>query len=585
MPAPAVPDLLSASPSLRVDARRVRQALAFAFAHGVPESTWAAFFADAMLPASAWDAGTFGRELFVAELARSFGAITIDGSAYALDAGWIERVLASPPDDAAVVAQRRRILAELDAGEAARRDLERVYALLRALRGRLELTPMRHADGLRRRLEILDALRAAIDGIASGFHGARSELARVRAYGEAIKESEAYAALVRLLDYDDHLATVDVRVRVGADGRVRALALARVRENAENPWVRSPVMRWLSRIVLLVRGYRFDAEEITARLVQHVFDGLEDVLVALVQLIGDIEPYLAALAFRDAAHRAGLRVCLPSLHDDDGAPANGANGGGHVPSRKLAGLFNPLLLPHEKRIVACDLVMSGRAAVTLLTGPNSGGKTRLLQAIGLAQLLGQGGFFVPAASAEILVAHGMFASLGQAPSADASEGRLGTELLRVRALFEVLCEGGVVLLDELCSGTNPSEGEELFRLVLDLLAELRPQAFLSTHFLSLSAALEREVAGGEGSIRFLQVELDADEHPTYRFVDGVARTSLARQTAARLGVTRDDLRRLVHRSKRAAGAAADGQAGAPRSDASRAAISDGVARVDDSSSK
>jgi DNA mismatch repair protein MutS2 len=48
-------------------------------------------------------------------------------------------------------------------------------------------------------------------------------------------------------------------------------------------------------------------------------------------------------------------------------------------------------------------------------------------------------------------------------------------------------------------------------------------------------------------LSFLQVELDAAEHPTYQFVPGVATTSLAQQVAERLGVTREQLRKLVRR--------------------------------------
>jgi hypothetical protein len=49
----------------------------------------------------------------------------------------------------------------------------------------------------------------------------------------------------------------------------------------------------------------------------------------------------------------------------------------------------------------------------------------------------------------------------------------------------------------------------------------------------------------------LQVELDEHERPTYGFVPGVARTSLAHKTAARLGVTRDELLALIAEKKRA----------------------------------
>src|SRR5690606_2397948 len=79
------------------------------------------------------------------------------------------------------------------------------------------------------------------------------------------------------------------------------------------------------------------------------------------------------------------------------------------------------------------------------------------------------------------------------------------ELMRIRHLFERLPPGAMVLLDELCSGTNPSEGEEIFELVVTMLGRLRPQAFITTHFLTFAARLERErkIAG----LSFLQVEL------------------------------------------------------------------------------
>jgi DNA mismatch repair protein MutS2 len=125
--------------------------------------------------------------------------------------------------------------------------------------------------------------------------------------------------------------------------------------------------------------------------------------------------------------------------------------------------------------------------------------------------------------------------------------------LRIRKLFEKARPGSLIVLDELCSGTNPSEGEEIIRLVLSLLGELRASVFITTHFLQFATRLADEATSttdaGNG-LRFLQVELDAQENPTYRFVAGVARTSLAHQTAARLGVTKDELLALVSRNLR-----------------------------------
>jgi DNA mismatch repair protein MutS2 len=246
-----------------------------------------------------------------------------------------------------------------------------------------------------------------------------------------------------------------------------------------------------------------------------------------------VELYLGALGFQDMARAAGLAMSLPDLVSPD-------------EPRVLLGLFNPLLLAHGVRPVPCDVTTDRHDTTVLVTGPNSGGKTRLLQSLGLAQLLAQGGLFVPARSASLALAPGLVVSLIQETKADQAEGRLGMELLRTRELFERLPPGAMVILDELCSGTNPSEGEEIFELVVRMLARLAPQAFITTHFLAFAERLEREkkIAG----LRFLQVELGAEAKATYQFVPGVARTSLAGHAAARLGVTGEQLMTLIERN-------------------------------------
>jgi DNA mismatch repair protein MutS2 len=115
-------------------------------------------------------------------------------------------------------------------------------------------------------------------------------------------------------------------------------------------------------------------------------------------------------------------------------------------------------------------------------------------------------------------------------------------MLRIRRVFEQSSALSLVIIDELCSGTNPSEGEEIFFLVMTLLRKINPLVFITTHFLQFAERLE---ADNELDLEFLQVELDANNQPTFGFVPGVARSSLARETAARLGVTQDELLALI----------------------------------------
>lgn len=527
-----VPDLLEAEPRFRIDPETTDVALVFAFAG----STSGGLFSDALrraqLPYSRFSPEAYADELFLSRLVsdcfvgpREHGAL--------LEPAYVARLVAAPPDDVRSVELRRGILAELIDRPDLRcaltelhRHLGRFRALVEGAGGGLA------SDPSRRQVDVLEHLGRVFELLEVGFAGAHSGLARLSSFGARVRQGEGYRTLVELLAHDERLATIDVRVRIGGDGRVRDLSIGSVEEDGRNQFTNPPLRRWLSRLELLWRGFSLREGEVMARLLDAVFEGVRVELPALVQLLGDVEFYLGALRFRAHAEAQGLSVCLPEFGPPE-AP------------RELLGLFNPLLLGAGIRPVPCD-VTTDRADTTLLvTGPNSGGKTRLLQSFGIAQLLAQSGLFVPARVAKMTWATGLMVSLTQENAADQPEGRLGMELVRIRALFERLPHGAIVILDELCSGTNPSEGEEIFELVVGMLSRLRPQAYITTHFLAFAARLERERRIAD--LRFLQVILGPDHEPTYQFGPGVATTSLAARTAERLGVTAEQLLSLIDR--------------------------------------
>jgi DNA mismatch repair protein MutS2 len=254
-------------------------------------------------------------------------------------------------------------------------------------------------------------------------------------------------------------------------------------------------------------------------------------MARVLQLICHLEVYTATHSFARRAAARGLAVTLPEI--EKGAPM------------ELEGLFNPLLLPLVGEPVPTDLTIESEAPIALVTGPNSGGKTRLLQAAGIAQVLGQSGLYAPFGRGRLPLASGLFASIVEIDRADQAEGRLGTEMVRLRTLFEEAPSGSLVLLDELCSGTNPSEAIEIVEMVLHLLRRLDPLAMVTTHFLDFAHHLRTE-AQPQGLI-FLQAEIDREHGPTFRFIEGVATTSLAVGTARRLGVTFEELERTLSR--------------------------------------
>jgi DNA mismatch repair protein MutS2 len=553
---PLVVDLLRPEPRLSVDVLALGQALTFAFATG-GSGDFARLLNAAPVDASRFRPDCFVRDLFVSDLVGRCVVLRLGNRDRNFHRAHLTRLLAHPPPSAATVRFRQDILRELWQRPELRSAVERTWLSISELITRLEASDRgKRYDAIGRRIDILRDVKATLDLIESAFGSAKSGLSRIHHFAKAVRESKGYKDLCDLLDHEGHLATVELRVKLGQDGRLRSFEIIRSRENSKNPFYLGPLRRFLARLSMLTRGYRMREAELMGRLANQVFDGVHDAVIALLALGLDLEFYLAALALRERAAGAGLEMSLPEFIE----PKDGGEVG-----TEFEALFNPLLLLEQKPPRPCDLKL-GASALVVITGPNSGGKTRLLEAVGLTQLLAQAGMFVPARRARLRFRDGLFVSLIQEVTADQQEGRLGTELLRIRRMFERLDFNSLVILDELCSGTNPSEGEGIFELVVSLLAELEPQALITTHFLEFAARLakERPVAG----LGFLQVELDDNNDPTYGFVPGVAPTSLAGRTAERLGVTREALEALVREKKREQRASLPPAPGKPSDDES-----------------
>jgi DNA mismatch repair protein MutS2 len=532
------PDLLNPVPHVAVDEAALRAALGFSFVAEDDNGAIESALDQAPIAASSFEPECFFRELYLDQLRAQCMQVQHEGRPLEVHTSYVLRVLSQPPSDRAVTLHRQALWrALLDDAELrrstheARRALAQLLALLRGI-AQVGI----RGEQARRRLEILKALHLVFERLSvPAFAESAGTFARVARFAEHVKSTAAHARLSDLLHYERERAHAQLSVQLSADGTVRELHLQALRENSQSHYHTPLLLRWLGRIWLSLKGYRITEGEVLDRWLDQIFEGLLEFLPALVQLGGDLDVLMSGLAFAETCRAHAMPICFPELVED-GQP------------EQLEALYNPLLFALGVKPVPSTLPLDAPRMATLVTGPNSGGKTRLLQALGILQLCAQAGMPVPATRARLRCVPGIFASLTQPGGADQIEGRLGTELMRIRMLFERAELGSLLLIDELCSGTSPSEGEELFRMVLELLGELAPKAFVSTHFLSVAADLAS--TPGRGELGFLQVELDENERPTHRFIQGVAITSLARRTAQRLGVTRDELKALATQKQR-----------------------------------
>lgn len=534
-----LPDLLNDPPVVPAKLSSYQRGLAYAFTTGDSAGALRTLLDDAPVCDSTFDDGSFSNDLFIDELIAKCFQIRVHKWTSSSNVHYFKRVLCHPPKDNRTTLFRQGIQRELLKNPRFRVEFEHLYKEMVDLRDEFDsqgvMGPMFFT---RRRIDILTEVKSVIDLAASSFKGAESGLKRISTWARYLKETDGFQKLFDFLNYENNLATVKLELGVAADGSVRRFKVLELTENQKNRFHQNPVKRFWVKMAMVLRGYRIGSEGLVARWVEDVFETLVNDFCVFIQLIGDMEFHLAGLAFVDLAKQGELECCLPSFLEK-----------GSDQGRCLELLFNPLLLGEKNPAVPCTVCARREDAILIVTGPNSGGKTRLLQAIALSQLLGQAGLPVPAKAAKIRSVTSLFVTLLDWGKADQKEGRLGTELLRIKRVFERAPSGALVVLDELCSGTNPQEGEEIFLLVISLLRELTFESFISTHFLRFAKQLEDQNAALD--LEFLQVELDDVQKPTYQFVPGVADTSLATHTAARLGITRDDLLELTrYRSKK-----------------------------------
>ncbi len=132
-----------------------------------------------------------------------------------------------------------------------------------------------------------------------------------------------------------------------------------------------------------------------------------------------------------------------------------------------------------------SITLDARPAV--VTGPNMGGKSVLLELVGLCQWCAQHGYPVPAASCTFLPADRLIyvGSEGEeaSPSGLSSFGR------EVRRVVEQSADGArcLWLLDELGRGTHPDEGAAIARDFITYRHKLGDQIIAATHFPSLAS--------------------------------------------------------------------------------------------------
>ncbi len=170
---------------------------------------------------------------------------------------------------------------------------------------------------------------------------------------------------------------------------------------------------------------------------------------------------------------------------------------------RVAGGSHPLLLAGDEPVVPFDLRVDPEERVVLISGPNAGGKTVLLKAIGLLSAMAQSGIVPPVrAGSRLPVFDHLFAVIGDEQSIAASLSTFSAHVEHLRLILGAATPGSLVLVDEIGANTDPAEGAALASAVLLELASRSRLTIATTHLGELKGLADEDTRVVNASLQF-----------------------------------------------------------------------------------
>lgn len=201
---------------------------------------------------------------------------------------------------------------------------------------------------------------------------------------------------------------------------------------------------------------------------------------------------------------------------------------------ELRGLRHPRLVLNGNRVVANDVLLTGDARALVVSGPNAGGKTITLTAVGLCALMLRAGLPIPAdVGSKLPLYASIHSAVGDAQDLAQGLSTFSAHVVELRDISTAARRGSLVMIDEIAADTDPREGAAIATAVLEDLIERGATVLVTTHLEELKALAHVDP-------RFVNARVGFDPKkmaPTFRLQIGASGTSSAIEMAQRMGLS------------------------------------------------
>jgi DNA mismatch repair protein MutS2 len=200
--------------------------------------------------------------------------------------------------------------------------------------------------------------------------------------------------------------------------------------------------------------------------------------------------------------------------------------------------FHPLLLLKNKPlglpIVPFDFDLRQPNRLVLLSGPNAGGKSITMKAVGLLQVMIQSGMPVPVGRGSIMgYFENFFSDIGDKQSLEDDLSTYSSHLKNMKEILEQADKNTLVLIDEFGGGTDPKMGGAIAESILKQLNYQHVWGLITTHYSNLKLFAFKTKGVVNAAMHFDKQSLK----PTYKFHLGKPGSSYAFEIARKSGLS------------------------------------------------
>jgi dsDNA-specific endonuclease/ATPase MutS2 len=201
---------------------------------------------------------------------------------------------------------------------------------------------------------------------------------------------------------------------------------------------------------------------------------------------------------------------------------------------------HPLL---KGKVVPLNFSVGNDYRTLIITGPNAGGKTVVLKAVGLLTLAVQSGFHVPCEKGSIIsVFSHIFADIGDDQSIENALSTFSSHIKNIAEIIRETNKSTLLLFDEIGSGTEPNEGAALAISILEEVYHRGAITVATTHYGEIKNFSSRHNDFQNAAMLFNSDTLE----PLYKLSIGESGKSNALWISKKIGINIDVVQRAEH---------------------------------------